>query len=247
MTDRPALLLLPGLLCDEQLWRDQAEALRDVAHITIADLTRDDDLDAMARRAIADMPPRFAVAGLSMGGYVALAILRLVPGRVTRLCILDSSARPDSADQARRRRGLIALTRAGRFRGVTPRLLPQLVHPARLGDAALTGAVMAMAERVGKEAFIRQQRAILGRPDSRPMLPALRMPCTIAVGDGDRLTPPEHAREMATLIPGAELILLSGCGHLPPMEDPGATTDLLRRWLLDRAEALGHNADMSGT
>jgi pimeloyl-ACP methyl ester carboxylesterase len=241
MTERPALLLLPGLLCDARLWRDQAAALAAAARISIADLTLDDDLDAMARRAIADMPPRFAVAGLSMGGYVAWAILRLAPERVTRLCILDSSARADSAEQARRRRGLIALTRAGRFRGVTPRLLPQLVHPARLGDAVLTGEVMAMAGRVGKEAFIRQQRAILGRPDSRPLLPALRMPCTIAVGEGDQLTPPEHAREMATLIPGAELILLAGCGHLPPMEDPEATTDLLRGWLLDRAEAAGHN------
>jgi pimeloyl-ACP methyl ester carboxylesterase len=231
MTDRPALLLLPGLLCDARLWRDQADALADGADIAVADVTADEDVEAMARRAMALMPDRFALAGLSMGGYVALAILRIAPERVTRLCIFDSSARPDTEEQSRRRRGLIALTRAGRFRGVTPRLLPQLVHPDRLGDAALTGEIMAMAERVGKEAFIRQQRAILSRPDSRPLLPGLAMPCTIAVGEADQLTPPAHAREMATLIPGAELRVLAGCGHLPPMEDPDAATRILRDWL----------------
>ena len=231
MSELLPLLLLPGLLCDDRLWRDQAAALADVAQIGIADLTQDADLDAMARRALAAAPPRFALAGLSMGGYVAFAILRLAPERVTRLCIFDSSARPDTDEQARRRRGLIGLADRGRFRGVTPRLLPSLLHPDRLGDAALVGEVTAMAERVGKAAFLRQQRAILGRPDSRPMLPGLRLPCTVAVGDADRMTPPEHAREIATLIPGAELKLLRGCGHLPPMEDPAAATAVLRAWI----------------
>lgn len=225
------LLLLPGLLCDARLWRDQAAGLADIAEATVADLTLDDNLPAMARRALAAMPERFALAGLSMGGYVAFEILRQAPSRVLRLCLFDTSARPDAPEQARRRRGLMSLARTGRFRGVTPRLLPQLVHPDRVSDPVLTAEVMAMADRVGQDAFLRQQAAILARPDSRPDLPRLSIPATVAVGEGDQLTPPELAREMASLIPGAELRLVAESGHLPPMERPEAATEILRRWL----------------
>ncbi len=228
------LLLLPGLLCDARLWRDQAEALADIASVTVADTTEDDSVDAMADRALAAMPGRFALAGLSMGGYVAFALLRRAPERVRRLCLFDTSARPDTAEQSRRRRGLIALARRGRFRGVTPRLLPQLLHPDRLSDATLAGEVTAMAERVGKEAFLRQQTAILHRPDSRPDLPGIRVPTLVGVGDGDVLTPPDHAAEIAAGIPGAELRVFPHCGHLAPMERPEEVSALMRNWLLDQ-------------
>jgi pimeloyl-ACP methyl ester carboxylesterase len=228
------LLLLPGLLCDHRLWRDQAAALADVAEIKIADLTKDDSLDAMAERAMAGMPDRFALAGLSMGGYVAFAILRRAPGRVARLCLFDTSARPDTPEQARRRRGLIGLARTGRFRGVTPRLLPQLLHPARLSDAELEGEVVAMAERVGKEAFLRQQTAILKRPDSRPDLAGIRIPTLVGVGAEDQLTPPDHASEIAAGVPGAELHIVQDCGHLAPMERPDEVSHLMRDWLSAR-------------
>lgn len=229
---RVSLLLLPGLLCDATLWQVQARALAALADVTIADLTLDDSVEAMARRALRGMPDRFALAGLSMGGYVAFAILRLAAERVERLCLFDTSARPDTPEQARRRRGLMALTRQGRFKGVTPRLLPLLVHPDRLSDAALTGEVMAMAERVGRDAFLRQQAAILGRPDSRPDLPRWSMPAHVVVGEADQLTPPDCAREMAVLLPASRLTTLPGCGHLPPLEQPEATTAILHDWLM---------------
>jgi pimeloyl-ACP methyl ester carboxylesterase len=143
---------------------------------------------------------------------------------------MDTSARPDSEQQARRRRGLIALARTGQFRGVTPRLLPQLIHPDRL-DGPLAAEVTAMAERVGRDAFLRQQQAILGRAESRPGLSAIAVPTLVAVGEADLLTPPELAEEMAAAIPGARLERLPGCGHLPPMEDPVATSRLLLEWL----------------
>jgi pimeloyl-ACP methyl ester carboxylesterase len=230
MPEAPALLLLPGLLCDARLWRDQMQALAGQVECHVADLTQDDSIPAMAARALTAAPARFALCGLSMGGYVAFEILRQAPERVTRLALLDTSARPDTPEQARRRRGLMALTRSGRFRGVTPRLLPQLVHPAHL-EGPVAEEVMAMAERIGKDAFLRQQAAILGRPDSRPLLPGIRIPSLVGVGEADVLTPPVLAEEIAAGIPGARLALLPGCGHLPPLEDPAATTALLRDWL----------------
>ena len=157
---------------------------------------------------------------------------------MTHLALLDTGARADTEEQARRRRGLMALTRSGQFKGVTPRLLPQLVHPANLAGP-VGAAVIAMAERVGREAFLRQQAAILGRPDSRPDLPGLGagpgpglgLPVLVAVGEADALTPPALAAEIAAGIAGARLQTIPGCGHLPPMEAPVLVTVLLRDWL----------------
>lgn len=230
MQTRHDLLLLPGLLCDARLWRDPIAALAGVAQARVADLTQDDTLRGMALRALADAPPRFALAGLSMGGYVAFEILRLAPERVTRLALFDTSARPDTEEAARRRRGLMALTRTGQFRGVTPRLLPSLLHPDHV-DGPLGHEVRAMADRIGRDAFLRQQLAILHRPDSRPMLGRIAQPTLVAVGEQDVLTPPELSEEMAAAIPGARLARIPGCGHLPTMERPEEATALMREWL----------------
>ncbi|QXM23988.1 alpha/beta hydrolase [Elioraea tepida] len=224
------LLLLPGLLCDQALWDHQLRHLADLGPMSVADLTRDDTLGAMAERVLEAAPPRFDLAGLSMGGYVAFEILRRAPERVGRLCLIDTSARPDTEEQAARRRGLMELAGRGQFKGVTPRLLPLLVHPDRLADAPLTGTVMAMADRVGAEAFLRQQRAILGRPDSRPGLGAIGAPTLVIVGREDSLTPPEVAAEITAAIPKARLAVIEDCGHLAPLERPQAVTALMRLW-----------------
>ena len=231
---RLPLLLLPGLLCDARLWRDQVAGLADIAAPVVADLTLDSDVAAMAARAAGLIEGPFAVAGLSMGGYVALEVMRQLPGRVTGLALFDTSARPDTPEQARQRRGLMSLTRSGQFRGVTPRLLPRLLHE-RNRPGPLADDVMAMAERVGREAFLRQQSAILARPDSRPGLAAIAVPSLVAVGEADVLTPPELAREIAAGIPGAALHILPDCAHLPSMEAPEAVTALMRDWLLAQA------------
>lgn len=229
------VLFLPGLLCDGRLWRDQIASLSDIAAPTIADLTQDDSLDAMADRALAAMPERFALAALSMGGYVAFAILRRAPHRVSRLCLFDTTARADDPEQARRRRGLIGLTRIGRFRGVTPKLLPQLLHPDNLGDQTLIADVQTMAARIGKEAYVRQQTAIVRRPDSRPDLPNIRVPTLVGVGEADRTTPPEFAEEIAAGIPAARLVVIPRSGHLPPMEQPAEVGAAMRAWILNDA------------
>ncbi len=224
------LLLLPGLLCDARLWRDQAAALAPLARPVVADLTLDDRVEAMAARALGMAEGPVALAGLSMGGYVALEVMRQAPERVTRLCLLDTSARADTEEQKRRRRGLISLSRKGQFRGLTPRLLPQLIHPSRLGGP-LAAEVMEMAERIGKEAFLRQQEAIMHRPDSRPDLARIAVPTLVGVGADDVLTPPHLAAEMAAMIPGARLRHFAGSGHLPSMETPEAVNAALAAWL----------------
>ncbi len=234
--DSPSLLLLPGLLCNELLWAHQVEHLADLADCRVADLTRDATVGDMAARVLDEAPPRFALAGLSMGGYVAFEIMRRAPERVTRLALLDTRAEPDTAEQTHNRQGLIELADKGQFKGVTPRLLPQLVHPDRLDDKALCDAVMAMAEAVGQAAFVRQQRAIMDRPDSRPTLAAIRCPTLVLCGRQDALTPPDAHTAMAAGIADARLEVIEHCGHLSAMEQPQQVTEAMRRWLTRAAE-----------
>lgn len=229
---RVPLLFLPGLLCDRALWECQTRHLADIADSSVADLTVADDVATLADSALAAAPPRFALAGLSMGGYVALEIMRRAPERVIKLALIDTTARPDSPEQLSRRRGLIELARSGRFRGVTPRLLPLLIHPDRQSDHDLTTTIMAMAQRVGQEAFVRQQTAIMGRPDSRPGLGAIACPALVIGGREDALTGPPLLAEIADSIPGARHVIVEECGHLPPLERPHAVSALLRQWLI---------------
>jgi len=231
MSDREPLALLPGLLCDRALWAAQIEALGDLADCRVADFTSQDSVADMARAVLAKMPQRFALAGLSMGGYVAFEVMRQAPERVTRLALLDTRAGTDTAEQTSRRMGLIALAEKGDFKGVTPRLLPLFVHLLRLEDAALTAEITAMAQRVGRDAFLRQQQAILGRPDSRPTLVSIACPTLVLCGREDALTPVDGHTEIAAGIAGARLVVVEDCGHLATMEQPEAVNAAMRAWL----------------
>lgn len=228
---RTPLVLLPGLLCDAALWAPQVAALADIAEPRVADLTRDDDIGAMAARVLAEAPARFALAGLSMGGYVSFEVMRRAPERVTHLALLDTSARPDTPERAQVRRDFIALARSGGFRGLTPRLLPQWVHASRMSDPTFVEAVTSMTLRVGRDAFIRQQTAILGRPDSRPGLSRIRVPTLVLCGRQDQATPVEVAREIASDIEGARLVVVEECGHLATLERPAEVSAAMRAWL----------------
>ena len=225
------LLLLPGLLCDATLWQHQIKALKPLADCRVMDTTRYDRIDALARAVLAEAPPQFALAGLSMGGYVALEILRQAPERILKLCLLDTSARPDTDEQSTKRRLLLAMSKAGQFKGVTPRLLPLLIHPDRLEDKELTHTIMTMAERMGRDVFHNQQTAILNRIDSRPLLKDIRCPTQLIVGAEDALTPPEIMREVHTGIAGSRFNVLEHCGHLSALEKPDEVSALMRQWL----------------
>lgn len=226
------LLLVPGLLCNGELWAHQTRYLSDIAEISIADTLSHDSVEDMAEHILEKAPGNFCLAGLSMGGYIAQEIVRQAPERVEKLALLDTSARPDSDEQRRRRKGLISLARTGKFKGVTPRLLPLLIHEDRLEDEELTEAIMEMAADVGQDAFLRQQTAILGRPDSRADLISIQVPTLVVCGRQDELTPLDLSEEMAAGIPDARLCIIEECGHLSTMERPFAVTALMRDWLL---------------
>jgi pimeloyl-ACP methyl ester carboxylesterase len=225
------LVLLPGLLCDRALWEDQILHLGRLGPVIVPDLTGQDSVAGLAASVLAMAPPRFALAGLSMGGYVSFEILRQAPERVARLALVDTFARPDSPEQHERRLALMELAKKGKFKGVTPRLLPLLVHPDHLNDPKISATIQEMAERVGREAFLRQQRAILDRPDSRPDLARIAVPTIIIIGREDALAPLDRSEEMAALIPDAKLAIIEHCGHLATLEQPAATTALMRLWL----------------
>ena len=230
MAEKQRLLLLPGLLCDAALWQFQSEALTDVAEITVADLTRSDSIAGMARDALAAAPDRFALAGLSMGGYVALEILRQAPERVTHLALLDTSARPDTPELTERRKALIELASRGKFKGVTPRLLPLLLHKDHQFPP-LSDIVLDMAARVGQPAFIRQEIAIMGRADSRPFLKDIKVPTLVLVGEADELTPVALHEELADGIAGSEFQIIARSGHLSSLEQPDTVNRALFDWL----------------
>ena len=232
MPPKIPLILLPGLLCDRALWQHQVKSLENIADCQVLTTAHHDRIDALARDVLAEAPRQFALAGLSMGGYVALEIMRQAPDRVLRLCLVDTSARPDTADQRERRKLLLAMSKSGQFKGVTPRLLPMLIHPSRLLDVELTGTIMAMAERMGREAFHNQQTAILNRTDSRPSLKDIRCPVQIMGGRQDALTPPEIMQEITDGIAHAQFDVIENCGHLSPLEQPDTVSTFMKRWLL---------------
>lgn len=227
------LILVPGLLCTDALWRAQVDGLADVARITVsAEHTRHTDIGAIAAAILAAAPPRFALAGLSFGGYIAFEIMRRAPHRVDRLALLDTTATADSVERGKLRREMIKQAQLGRFLGVTDRLLPQFIHSGRLGDQTLVNSIKEMALSVGRDGFIRQQTAIIGRPDSRRDLPGIDCPTLVLVGRQDLLTPVARHEEMQAAIPDATLCVIEECGHLSTMERPDAVNQALRHWLM---------------
>jgi pimeloyl-ACP methyl ester carboxylesterase len=231
MTESLPIVLVPGLNCSPRLYAAQMPALWRFGPVTVADHTRDDTMAAVARRILGSAPPRFALAGLSMGGYVALEIVRQAADRVAKLALLDTGARDDPPEAQAKRRVNMAAAEAGRFAEIVDAQFPLYVHPARASDAALKAEYLAMCHDVGPQAYVRQQKAIMSRADSRPLLPAIRCPTVVLVGAQDEATPPALAQEMAGAIPGARLVTVADCGHLSTMERPEAVTEELVAWM----------------
>jgi pimeloyl-ACP methyl ester carboxylesterase len=224
-------VLVPGLRCSARLYAPQVPALWQFGPVVIANHMQGNTIAEIATSVLEAAPPRFALAGLSMGGYIAFEMLRQSAHRIASVALLDTSARPEAPEQTARRRQHIALTEAGRYDEVTDLQFPLAVHPTRHQDEALRAEYARMGEETGPEVYLRHQHAIMARADSRPDLGSIRCPTLVLVGDGDVLTPPEHAREIAAGIDGAHLVIVPECGHLSTLERPEEVRKALIDWL----------------
>lgn len=224
------ILLVPGLNATARVFAELVPALWPAGPVTVANHTQGAGIEGIAAQILAAAPPRFGLLGFSMGGYLAFEMLRQAPERVLRLCLLDTSARPDTPEATARRQARIAMAEAGRFRETIEEGFEMTVHADHLGREDLRAVSREMALETGPEVFIRQQQAIIGRPDSRGLLAGITVPTRVIVGDADQITPPEVAREMAGAIPGAALTIIARAGHMAILEQPEATIAAIADW-----------------
>ncbi len=225
------LLLVPGLTCTARLYGPQIAALWPFGPVTVADHRRDAEIGAVAKRILANAPPRFALAGLSYGGYIAFEIMRQAAERVVKLALLDTSARADTPEQTPGRQTQIAMAQSGRYGEIPDLSIPRYLNEKHRRDERLTTIVRQMIEETGPEAFVLQLKAIMSRPDSRPLLGSIRCPTLVLVGDSDVATSPELNKEIADGIPGAKLTIVPDSGHLTTLEQPEAVNAALAEWL----------------
>jgi len=231
MDNSMPILLVPGLVSSPRIYAPVVPALWQFGPVTVANHIRDAHMALIARRILAEAPPRFALAGHSMGGYIAFEIMRQAPERVAKLALLNTQARSDTPEATARRRTMMARARGGEYRAMLDELFPGFVHPSRREDATLRQLVYDMGEDVGAEAFVRQQEAIISRPDSRPVLATIKCPTLVLSGDEDNTIPNALSVEMGDNIHNAKLVILPNCGHLPQVEQPEATAKALVEWL----------------
>lgn len=225
------LLLLPGLLNDATLWRVQLVELADIAECQVGDLTRHDSLRATAGQVLSDAPAQFALAGFSLGGYVAQEILRIAPERVTHLALLDTSFKPDSPERAAQRIAQQNSVRMpGTFHGFGDKLMRSYIDASRLGDQELVETVRGMTSRLGADVFLRQSR--IERVDGSEVLGQWRGPTLVVCGRNDAITPLAVSEQMAALLPHSTLVVIPQCGHLAPLEKPQEVSAAMREWLV---------------
>src|SRR5258708_4473664 len=225
------ILLVPGLGGSPRIYAPVVAQLWRFGPVTVANHIGDDSLGAIARRMLVEAAPRFVLAGDSMGGYIAFEIFRQAPERVAKLALINTQARPDTPEESEKRRMLIARIQAGHYHDVLDDLFPGFVHPSRRDEGELRKLVHDMGDDIGADAFVRQQTAMMSRTDSRPTLTTIACPTLVLSGDEDNTIPNAMSVEMADRIPGARLVIIPHCGHLPQPEQPQATAAALVEWL----------------
>jgi pimeloyl-ACP methyl ester carboxylesterase len=231
VASRPSVVFASGQLLTAEVWAPQAAALAPDYDLIFSDHGRDDTIAGMAARLLAEAPRSFHLVAHAMGGFTAFEVMRQAPERVASLVLIATMALNDGPAQTERRLGYIRLVEDGRFAGVVEERIPILVHPARREDAPLLTVVRRMATDTGASRFLGQQRAIMGRPDSRPSLAAIAVPTLLIRGEQDGITTPAHQDEMLGVIPGARFVAIEDCGHLPTLEKPVTTNRILAEWL----------------
>ena len=231
MSGRVPLVLLPGLLCDNALWKHQVVKLADVAECNVLVMTEDNTMAGMAARVLDEAPAKFALAGLSMGGYCAFEIMRQAPDRVDRLALLDTSHEADAPSRRSERLAWIAKAKTHGLEALISDHMDMWLHPQHLKDEALVAEVAGSARNVGLVAYERQLTAIMNRRDSSPTLASISCPTLVLCGRQDLMTPVQLHEAMADNIEGAELVIVEDSGHLPTLEKPDVVSAALRRWL----------------
>lgn len=224
------ILLVPGLNTDARVFAQALPALWPDGPVMIANHLEGEGVADIARNILAGAPSAFALGGFSFGGYLSFEIIRQAPERVRKLLLLDTSARPDTAEATEVRRRRIEHTQAGKFGMVIEQSFTNSVHPDNQSDSRLYSIHRAMAEANGPDAYVRHQLSIIARPDSGPLLKSIVVPTLIVVGEGDEITPPDAAREMHEGIAGSRLELIPRSGHYALLENPERTGAVLRTW-----------------
>jgi pimeloyl-ACP methyl ester carboxylesterase len=225
------IVLVPGLLCTAEMFAPQIPVLWRYGPVTVASTLEGETMAEIAAAILQSAPPQFALVGISMGGYICLEIMRQAPERVLKLALLDTSARPDTPEQVAQRRALVAQGQKGDFARFLGRVLTAILHPDHQKDEALREINVRMGLTVGFEGFARQTEAVIGRIDSRPILPSISVPTLVLVGEQDMLTPPERSQEIAAAIPDARLVVVRECGHASTREQPEAVNRALMEWI----------------
>lgn len=230
------LILIPGLLCDATVWESQRDELEDLASVRIAFPDARSSLAAMAEAVLADAPPTFALAGHSMGGRVALEVMRRAAHRVQGLALLDTGYRPLARGQAgeRERAGRLALLEMARTQGVRAmgrQWLEGMIHPDRRTDQDLVARILDMIASQSPELFAAQIQALLARPDVTTILIGINCPTLVLCGREDAWAPVSRHKEIAALIDASRLVIVPECGHMSPLERPAAVSSALRDWL----------------
>jgi pimeloyl-ACP methyl ester carboxylesterase len=235
MMNTVPLLLLPGLMNDARVWDPVRQALPAGRDVLVSPTDGADTIEALAATALAAMPDgSFALAGFSLGGYVALEVCRQAGARIAGLALLDTGARADPPEATRNRQRMVAALSSGgaSFAQVVESFTPRVLHPAHAQDRALLELLADMARQVGGEGFTRQQKAAMQRRDARELLPALTAPALVLCGREDQITPPALSEEMVGLLPGdVELVVVPQCGHMSTLEQPVAVAEAFLRWL----------------
>jgi len=231
MSSAPTPIFIPGLVLTGDIFAAQMNGLTHPARPFVADTVGRDSITAMAEAALALAGGKLVPVGISMGGYIAMEMARLAPQRMAGIALLNTAHRADPPERREQREATIKMAESDRFRGVTRHLMKSFLSPAALADETLVARVIAMADEVGRENFVLQQRAILGRRDQTDTLEGLDVPALVVGGSLDPLTPPQASRDIAALVSDAELVILEEVGHLSTFEAPDQVTRLLNGFL----------------
>lgn len=225
------LILLPGTLCDERLWESQLNGLADVADITIGDTTKQSSIEGLAQDVLTKAPPKFSLAGLSLGGIVALEIMRISPDRVNKLALLSSNPFPPKAEQQQTWQKFIKMTENNQFIDITKEyLLPVLVNEENQSNQ-MVNTIIQMAENIGPKAYLNQLRAVMDREDQTSILSTITCPTLLMVGAKDVVCPITMTEYMKNIIPNSEMKTVENAGHLVTLEKSAEVTKTMRNWI----------------